>query len=186
MNFYRVCCLVAQSCPTLCNPMDCSPPGSSVHEISQSRILEYVLKEEYFLLQGIFLIQGSNSGLLYCRQILYCLSHQGSPDLQGKGRKTPVLPSNYFSHTGPLLGKFKWRQSCSGFRAGEEASDLLLTCLDTAWTPCLPTSTTIVTNKLGGTLDKRGSGSWKSSAIGGLANPQGSKKFTHKMKQTAL
>ena len=138
------------------------------------------------LLQGIFLIQGSNSGLLYCRQILYCLSHQGSPDLQGKGRKTPVLPSNYFSHTGPLLGKFKWRQSCSGFRAGEEASDLLLTCLDTAWTPCLPTSTAIVTNKLGGTLDKRGSGSWKSSAIGGLANPQGSKKFTHKMKQTAL
>ena len=25
------CCLVAKSCPTLCNPMDCSPPGSSVH-----------------------------------------------------------------------------------------------------------------------------------------------------------
>ena len=32
------------------------------------------------LLQGIFLTQGSNLGLLYCRQILYCLSHQGSPD----------------------------------------------------------------------------------------------------------
>ena len=32
--------LVDQSCPTLCNPMDCSPPGSSVHEISQARILE--------------------------------------------------------------------------------------------------------------------------------------------------
>ena len=31
----------AQSCPTLCNPMDCSPPGSSVHEISQARILEW-------------------------------------------------------------------------------------------------------------------------------------------------
>ena len=31
------------------------------------------------LLQGIFPIQGSNPGLLYCRQILYCLSHQGSP-----------------------------------------------------------------------------------------------------------
>ena len=30
------------------------------------------------LLQGIFLIQGSNPGLLCCRQILYCLSHQGS------------------------------------------------------------------------------------------------------------
>ena len=34
--------LVAQSCPTLCNPMDCSPPGSSVHGILQARILEYV------------------------------------------------------------------------------------------------------------------------------------------------
>ena len=34
--------LVARSCPTLCNPMDCSPPGSSVHGISQARILEWV------------------------------------------------------------------------------------------------------------------------------------------------
>ena len=31
-----------QSCPTLCNPMDCSPPGSSVHGILQARILERV------------------------------------------------------------------------------------------------------------------------------------------------
>ena len=31
-----------QLCPTLCNPMDCSPPGSSVHEIPQARILEWV------------------------------------------------------------------------------------------------------------------------------------------------
>ena len=34
--------LVARSCPTLCNPVDCSPPGSSVHEILQVRILEWV------------------------------------------------------------------------------------------------------------------------------------------------
>ena len=34
--------LVAQSCPTLCNPMDCSPPGSFVHGILQARILECV------------------------------------------------------------------------------------------------------------------------------------------------
>ena len=33
----------------------------------------------HFLLQGIFPTQGSNPGLLHCRQILYCLSHQGSP-----------------------------------------------------------------------------------------------------------
>ena len=31
-----------QSCPTLCNPMDCSPPGSSVHGILQARVLEWV------------------------------------------------------------------------------------------------------------------------------------------------
>ena len=34
--------LVAQLCPTLCNPMDCSPPGFSVYEIFQARILEWV------------------------------------------------------------------------------------------------------------------------------------------------
>ena len=62
-------CLVTQSCPTVCDPTDCSPPGSSVHGILQVRILP-------FLLQGIFLTQGSNPGLLHCKQILYHLSHQ--------------------------------------------------------------------------------------------------------------
>ena len=33
---------ITQSCLTLCNPTDCSPPGSSIHEISQGRILEWV------------------------------------------------------------------------------------------------------------------------------------------------
>ena len=37
-----VLCLVAQSCLSLCDPMDCSPPGSSVHGISQARIQEWV------------------------------------------------------------------------------------------------------------------------------------------------
>ena len=37
------CCLVTKSCLTLCNPMDCSPPGSSVHGISWARILEWVI-----------------------------------------------------------------------------------------------------------------------------------------------
>ena len=37
------CCLVAKSCLMLCNPMNCSPPGSSVHELSQARILELVV-----------------------------------------------------------------------------------------------------------------------------------------------
>ena len=34
--------LVAQSYPTLCDPLDCSPPGSSVHDIFQARMLEWV------------------------------------------------------------------------------------------------------------------------------------------------
>ena len=38
-------------------------------------------RQEYWstLLQGIFLTQGWNSGLLHCKQILYCLSHMGGP-----------------------------------------------------------------------------------------------------------
>ena len=42
MPFYHLLCLVAQSCPTLCNPMDYSLPGSFVHGILQGRILEWV------------------------------------------------------------------------------------------------------------------------------------------------
>ena len=39
--FYIVMCLVAQSCSTLCDPLDCRLPGSSVHGILQARILEW-------------------------------------------------------------------------------------------------------------------------------------------------
>ena len=71
----HVCVLVTQSCPILCNSMDRSSPGSSVHGILQIRTAAV---GSHFLLQGIFLTQGSNPGLPYCRQILYGLSHQGS------------------------------------------------------------------------------------------------------------
>ena len=54
--------LVAQSCLTLCDPMDCSPPGSFVHEILQARILEWVAMP---FSRGIFLMQGSNPHLLH-------------------------------------------------------------------------------------------------------------------------
>ena len=67
-------CSVAQLGSSLCNPMDYSSPGSSVHRISQERILEWVA---VFLLQGIFPTQGSNPGLLSFRQILCLLSHSG-------------------------------------------------------------------------------------------------------------
>ena len=41
-NYTGVDVLIAQLCQTLCNLMDCSPPGSSVHGILQARILEWV------------------------------------------------------------------------------------------------------------------------------------------------
>ena len=66
---------VAQSCPTLCSPMDYSLPGSSIHGILQARVLEWVAIS---FSRGIFPTQGSNPGLLHCRQTLYHLSHQGS------------------------------------------------------------------------------------------------------------
>ena len=69
-------CLVIQSCLILCNPMDSSLPGSSVHGDSPGKNNGVSCHP---LLQGIFPTQGWNPGLSHCRQILYCLSHQGSP-----------------------------------------------------------------------------------------------------------
>ena len=46
---------VTQSCPTLCDPMDCSPPGSSVHGILQARILEWVAILEDYSFSFIYL-----------------------------------------------------------------------------------------------------------------------------------
>ena len=70
------CVLCAQLHPTLCDPMNCSLPGSSVHRISQARILVVCC---HFLLQGIFPTQELNLCLLHCRQKVLTLSHQGSP-----------------------------------------------------------------------------------------------------------
>ena len=86
---------VAQLCQALYNSVDCSPPSSSAQEILQARILEWGEKKKkkdtgvdtgvgcHFLLQGIFPTQGLKPGLLHCRQILYLLSHQGSPNSRG-------------------------------------------------------------------------------------------------------
>ena len=68
--------LVTQAHPTLCDPMVYSPPGSSVHGDSPGQNTGVGCLA---LLQRIFPAQGSNPSLLHCRQILECLSHQGSP-----------------------------------------------------------------------------------------------------------
>ena len=68
--------LVAWSCPTLCDPMDCSLPGSSVHGNSPGKNTGVGC---HALLQEIFPAQGKKRGFLHCRLILYQQSHQGVP-----------------------------------------------------------------------------------------------------------
>ena len=72
-------CLVAQSCPTLSDPMDCSPPGSSVYGILQARILEWVAAP---FSRGSSRTQGSNphlSRLLHWEAGSSPLHHLGRP-----------------------------------------------------------------------------------------------------------
>ena len=76
-----VLCLVTQSCLTLCNPMDYSPPGSSVHEDSPGKSTGVGC---HALLQGIFSTQELNQGLLHCRRFFISWAtrehqHKGYP-----------------------------------------------------------------------------------------------------------
>ena len=80
--------LVAQSCPTLCDPVDCSLPGFSVHGILQATMLEWI---------AISSSMGSSSPrdrtrvLLHCRQeILYHLSHRAAQQNDTGGTNTLV------------------------------------------------------------------------------------------------
>ena len=86
-------CSVVQLYLTLCDPLDCSPPSFSVHGIFQVRIVQWVA----FLPPGIFPTQGSNPRLLHllhCKQILYLLSHQGSPNRKWDRDKFGILNKN--------------------------------------------------------------------------------------------
>ena len=72
----KVKMLVAYLCLTLCDPMDCGLPGSSVHRILQARILEWVAIP---FSRGFFPTQGSNPGLLHCRWISLPCEPPGKP-----------------------------------------------------------------------------------------------------------
>ena len=75
--FYIMCvCSVAQSRLIPCNPMDCSPPGSSVQGILQARILEWVAIS---FSRGSFLTQGLNLCLLHWQADSLPLNHLESP-----------------------------------------------------------------------------------------------------------
>ena len=106
-------CLDAQSCATL-----------RPHELQPARLLPPLGVSGknagvgcHALLQGTFLIQGSNPGLLHCRWILCCLSHQGSPEID-----IDVLPIlwflsikslclSVFAITNKMMGKHTLRKS---------------------------------------------------------------------------
>ena len=64
---------VAQSCPTLRNPIDCSPPGSSVHGIFQARVLEWgAIAFSNTLASGTLELKSQDECDLYSVFILLC------------------------------------------------------------------------------------------------------------------
>ena len=103
----KVKVLVTQSCPMLCDPLDSSPSRpSSIYGNYPGKNIGVGC---HSLLQVIFLIQGSNPGLLHCRQILYHLSHQGSPNFFTNLAVTQLLGSKELSagtevYLGRLMG----------------------------------------------------------------------------------
>ena len=81
---------VAQSCPTLCDPMDCRTPGFSDHGLSRGRMLEQVaISFSRGSSQPRDQTQVSTGG-----QVLYYLSHQGSPHFPEGFQKSENF--NYF------------------------------------------------------------------------------------------
>ena len=93
----------AQSCLTLCNAVDCSPPCSSVHGVGSSGKNAGV--GWHFLLQGIFPTQGSNLSLLHLRHWRVdslALSHLGSPQEHLQLGKLPVRSTCLQAHGEPV------------------------------------------------------------------------------------
>ena len=107
-------CLVTQLCLTLCNPMDGSPPGSSVHRDSPGKNTAVGC---HFFSQGIFPTQGSNPGLLHGRhslpteplEKLGCFSGKGSTCQAGDADLIPGLERSPGEGNGNLL-----QYSCLG------------------------------------------------------------------------
>ena len=80
-------CLVVQSYLTLCDLMDCSPPGSSVHGDCPGKNTGVGC---HALLQGIFPTRGLNPGLLHCRQIFLPSEPRGKLKNTGVGSLFPL------------------------------------------------------------------------------------------------
>ena len=93
MQICEVCVLVTQSCLTLCDPMECSPPDSSVHRILQARVLERVAisssrGSSWRRITGGNGAQGGNPGLL-------CLLHWQVGSLCTEAPGNPILTLHF-------------------------------------------------------------------------------------------
>ena len=93
---------VSQLCLTLCDPMDCNlcPWNSPSKNTGVSN---------HFLLQGIFLTQGSNPGIPHCRQILYQLSYCFPGGASGKEPTCQCRRRKRYRFN-PWVGKIPWRR----------------------------------------------------------------------------
>ena len=93
---------VAQLCPTLCDPMDCSPPGSSIHGIFQARVLEWVAIA--------FCIRKSYCSLNSIQQIGSLMQALGFPG--GASGKESVCQCRKLRKQGfdPWVKKVPWRR----------------------------------------------------------------------------
>ena len=128
-------CSVARSCVTFCDPVDCSPPGSSVLGISQSRILEWI---------AISYSKGLNLHLLHWQVDSLPLHHLGSPMytlhlITCYKEKSPSLPLTPFpklllnkqQQKGPQIVDFGL--ICSGLpyhrSVGQSISSVAQSCL---------------------------------------------------------
>ena len=117
---------VSQSCPTLCDPMGCSPPGSSVHGDSPGKNTGMGC---HFLLQGVFLTQGSNLSLLYCRWILYHLSYLGSPLEARKDKETDYPPlQKEWSPAHTLIFRISDFQNCKKISLCDLSHPFMVIC----------------------------------------------------------
>ena len=103
-------CSVVQSCLTLCDPVDCSPPGSSVRGILQVRILEWVaISSSRGSSRPRDQAHISSSG----RRILYHLSHLGSPATIW-APLSPVELTHKINHLGSFHLILMWERSIEG------------------------------------------------------------------------
>ena len=134
------CCLVTKSRPVICDPMDCSTPGSSVHGILQARILEWVATP----MEWIFLTQDGTWGLFYHRA-KYMLHSTGEAckcniDLHNWGLRYADMVSPMKLMDGSCNSlQLKWSiqeaRECSGKGKWSEVKSLSLVWLfATPWT----------------------------------------------------